>query len=41
MSLKFINLALAKERPAEPIDFVASYLLREKHRFTHSSGGEH
>lgn len=25
--------ALAKERPADPIDFVANYLLREKSRF--------
>ncbi|KAL7073788.1 hypothetical protein ACQ4LE_007225 [Meloidogyne hapla] len=34
--------ALAKERPAEPIDFVANYLLREKSRFTNSySAGDH
>lgn len=28
--------ALAKERPADPIDFVANYLLREKNRFVNT-----
>ncbi|KAI6190519.1 hypothetical protein M3Y97_00126800 [Aphelenchoides bicaudatus] len=30
--------ALAKERPADPIDFLANYLLKEKSRFVSAQG---
>jgi protein dpy-30 len=30
--------ALAKERPVDPIEFLANYLLREKNRFVSAQG---
>lgn len=32
--------ALAKERPSDPIDFLANYLLKEKSRFVGAQGGQ-
>jgi hypothetical protein len=33
LNSKLFDLALAKERPEDPIEFVAKFLIEEKHRF--------